>query len=208
MYKRRPRKQPRKLVWKTAPLYRKPRPSYPEKKAIDVAASYVLNTTGSVALLNGCPRGDNLSERIGRRITMKNITLRGVAQGTTATGVSQLCRVIVVYDKQTNGVAPAVTDVLVSATGSAFMNLSYSKRFKIIIDKQFTVQSSLATDEKDISLYEYRKLNDQVEFNNGDAGTVADITTGALWLITVGSEAAGATAGAVPINTRVRFTDN
>ena len=54
----------------------------------------------------------------------------------------------------------------------------------------------------------YRRLNHPVTFNAGDAGTVADITTGSLYFLVVGSEAAGATAGTVSGRVRVRFDDH
>lgn len=46
-----------------------------------------------------------------------------------------------------------------------------------------------------------------VEYNAGNAGTVADIVSNSLYFVSVGSNAAGATAGDVSGNIRIRYTD-
>jgi len=53
----------------------------------------------------------------------------------------------------------------------------------------------------------YKKINKPVEFNTGSAGTVGDITTGSVYLLTWNN---GALLTANPTergNTRIRFAD-
>lgn len=177
-----------------------------ELKAVDVSIAQVNDSTGAVTLLNGIARGDDINERDGRQVTAKQLELRLYRYVTSGTGIDQLTRVLVVLDRQANAAAPAITDVLVSASPYALQNLDNRKRFLILWDD---LRHLNATAEADSACTNVKRisLKFQMQFNNGNAGTVADITTNALYLITVGNVAAGATAGAVAGRTRFRFTD-
>lgn len=178
-----------------------------EKKAASLADGLDLNTTGEILLLNGIARGDALNERIGRKVMLKSITFRGIAESTGGTGVAQMGRLIVVYDKQTNATEPAITDILDSAHAASLMNLSNSNRFKVLIDVMIPIRDRTSTNGDSVPVYEYRNLNLPMHFNSGDAGTVGDIISGAIWAIGVGNVAVGATDGNLSFRSRVRYTD-
>lgn len=196
-----------------------------EKKVVDVvSASYPVENTGTqLALLNGCAPGTNNYNRIGRKITMKTLQIRGRIGPTDATDtIPSKVRMLVVYDKQANGVAPTYSNIVTSqnitgATSSTvedMINLDNRDRFEIIRDMNFeiggitsTIDQTWASGEPIKVVNEYIRLNDrEVIYNAGTAGTVGDITSGSLYVFFIGSQAnaIGATfTGAF----RLRFTD-
>ena len=177
-----------------------------ELKSVDTTGNPVIDTTGAVTLLNGIARGDEINERNGREVLMKSIQLNMSPMVTSGTGVDQVGRALVVYDRQTNAAAPAITDILVANNYLDNRNLDNRKRFKILMDRRWALN---ATGEPGAIVVDtfYRRLRHPVTFNSGDAGTVADITTGSLYLITIGTKVAGATAGAIPFRCRIRYQD-
>lgn len=166
----------------------------------------VIDSTGSVNLINGIARGDDINERTGREIILKSIQINGRIRSTAATGVTQIGRVICVYDRQTNGAAPAITDVLTSNSTTSARNLENRRRFKILMDKVFALSAAGQSGEQQEFRF-YRRLRHPVTFNAGDAGTVADIASGSLYILTLGENAPGATAGSTTMVSRVRFQD-
>lgn len=181
-----------------------------EFKSVDVTASLDSNTATSVALLNGIARGDEINERNGREVIMKSVQLNLQIFATAVTGVGSVCRVLLVYDRQTNAAALTAALVLQAATTLAGRSLENRRRFKIMMDRTYAVPSRIAATvsgpEFIVDKF-YRRLRHPITFNAGDAGTVADITTGSLYLICIGTEAAGATDGAINLFSRVRYQD-
>jgi len=193
----------------------------PELKWNDIGgnAVYVADTTGVVTLLNGMVRGlDAVGNRIGRKIYNKQVLIRGAVAMNAANGVgagaNQSARIIVFEDRDGNGAAPAVVDVLVAANAFAMYNLNNRDRFKILYDKQTTftgagnngaayVGAGSIAAKVDIDL----PVNVCTIFNAGNAGTAADINSGAIYMLTVGTIAAGANASGYDLNTRVRYAD-
>jgi len=188
-----------------------------EFKAKDTNLDYNFNTTGTLVLLNGIARGDEISERNGREIMMKSIQITMKSAATAGTGLPQAMRALVVYDKQANAAAPTVAQILEGGLDSRvttrMRNLENRKRFVILMDEVFTVGplgvnvGALGADPNHVLKW-YKKVHLPVEFNSGDAGTVADITTGSLYLVTVGDKDSGETDGFGYGMCRIRYTDN
>jgi len=177
-----------------------------EWKAVSASVSGTLDSTGALYLLNGIARGDDIAERIGRQVTIRSLEYRIMGQCTKTTGERQVCRIMFVYDTQTNGAALTIAQVLNSVDVYSPRNLENRTRFKVLKDWTFVVQEYLS--DPSIAIFKgYLKLFLPMVFNNGDAGTVADITTGSLYCIVLGKKAAGATAGATEGTVRIRYTD-
>jgi len=181
-----------------------------EFKAVDVTTGVTAcDTTSAVVLLNGIARGDDINQRNGRQVTMRSIELRGYNYVTTATGTDQIHRVCLVLDKQPNGAALTAAQVFSSVSHLAPRNLENRARFKILMDKRMTLNSDVVGEPGARRVWKiYRRLNIPVTFNNGNAGTVADIITGSVYLVMIGSNAAGVTAGSFQGISRIRYTDN
>lgn len=185
------------------------------------------DTTGTVALINGCVPGTGENQRFGRRMIMKSVEIR-LGQFTVASSSAsqtEQLRVLLVYDRQSNGAAPAWADVIQSmdaastATSLAwsFPNVSNKQRFAILRDWLWkpnpianTSVNQVAQDAPQASMnrdiHEYVKLKGlETQFNTGTAGTVADITSGGLFIMSQGTAAAGANSRDCLFHSRVTF---
>lgn len=189
------------------------RVKFRELNAVDVdTASYVADTTGTVTLLNGVAQGDDFTNRTGRKFIMKSIYIRGLVKNVDAISGPACCRLIVVYDNQTNGAAPAVLDVLKEATSTSQFNLNNRDRFRIIFDKVWSVGAIDNTATQSyaagpaIQCFKLYKKIALETLNNGTGATVASIATGSVYMITIGDLAAGA-GGTFKLTSRIRFTD-
>ena len=145
-----------------------------EKKVIDTApASYACDTTGSVTLLDGVATGTDYTQRIGRKILLKSLYITGYVAPPGATTVgSNIARIILVYDSQTNGAAPIITDVLNSANAADQLNLNNRDRFKVLMDKRMALGeiNTVATQSYSAnpSVYNVKKfirLNHDVQYS-------------------------------------------
>jgi len=126
------------------------KPNLNEIKYCDIAASddaFVVSPAPGV-LLNGIVQGAAQYNRIGNKIAMKSLRVRGQII-SIATGVQTYGRILFVYDKQTNGTVPASNIVLqtrisdgTTSTGAfAELNMDYLERFVILRDYQFNLPS-------------------------------------------------------------------
>lgn len=183
----------------------------PELKHIDGIAAVAMlfqqtNTVcapgsadGNLVLLNACAQGTTAHGRIGERIQIKSILVRACIQVPDAdvaqVSFSQCVRVMIVLDRQPNGLSFAVNDLLdTSHTASNVVtsgqNLTYRQRFKILCDRHYVLAG--ASNAAEYLFEYYAKKNITVEYNGTSATpTVAEIRTNALWLCLYGPYAAG-----------------
>lgn len=196
-----------------------------ERKVIDLAVgNYAADATGTITLLNGCVQGSDYDERIGRKIVLSSVFIRGcvlteLSGGPTA-GVSkaQMVRFVLFVDMQPNGAAPNVTDLLVSSNPRSQLNLNNRDRFKVIKDQCFVfdpyiyfdqaaTQAEVTASNQIKQVKCYKKLNMETIFNSGNAGTIGDITSGALYMLWLGDISGGTADALAQLSTRVRFYD-
>lgn len=160
-----------------------------ELKFVDVASNSTdFSATGVLVLLNGVAPGTGASQRIGKKLVMKSLYFRA-AIGSGVTGANVFrghVRLLFIYDKQTNATAPTVSDILQQPFGSAAMNMDNRDRFVVISDKQFAIDQ--AGGHQSASCKFFKKLNLQTIFNAGTAGTVADISTGSVYLLLISDD--------------------
>lgn len=180
-----------------------------ELKFIDNSATGTLGLAASTfatpVLLNGCVPDATATGRIGRKIVMKSLYFRYTATLQATSTLGGNVRIILVYDKQANAAAPAITDVLLADDFRSPNNLSNRDRFTVLADEITDVIS--ANGNYACSGVIYKKLNMETMFNAGTAGTIADITTGSLYLL-VGQSGQIATAAPQLVwRSRVRFHD-
>lgn len=199
-----------------------------EKKVFDIAPNnYQVNLSGSFTLLCVPVTGADMNARIGRKIQIRSVYLKGYVASEAANGATlaspinvgvQLARLIVFVDYQPNGAVPVVGDLLNSAAVAAHLNLNNRDRFKVLIDKQFTIdpliynttatQAVCSATNQIRAVKKYKKCNIETIFNAVNGGTIADITSGALFMFWIGAQAAGANTDCqAQIGVRVRYTD-
>lgn len=196
-----------------------------EKKVADLGpAQLSMNTTGQFTLLAAPTPGSDYTNRIGRKTLIKSVYVRGIVTCELAdqdgpvvgTSGAQLGRMIIFADMQPNGAAPLVTDILTGASSVSQLNLNNRDRFKIYCDKVFainayayntTAQTAVASLSNSYAVKKFKSINLETIYNAGTAGTIADIQSGALYMLTIGNRAAGTDDCTAALSTRVRFID-
>lgn len=197
---------------KTTTPIRKRAVANKETGYVDTAsAAYALDTTGAIALISTIAQGTSVNQRVGKKVLLKSLQIRGAAQqGSTAT--LNDCAVLIVYDKRPTGSLPAVTAILDTANSNSFNNDSNSGRFKIVRRWDFCLSGNSATpatgnEIKDMS--QYIPLNGlPLVFKAATTGVIGDIEEGALYVVTVGATGAGTAAASAQLGFRLRFVDN
>lgn len=147
--------------------------------------------------LPAAPGGQRATERVMNRSIQWSYT---VAPGS-AQVINQVVRILIIYDKQCNGADPASPLPLTAASVYAFKDPGYRERFQILRDFTLQVTPQTAAPLTGVTNYQgakhaqvqtgYLKISLPTQFNNGVAGTIADISTGSLLLCLLGDTAAG-----------------
>lgn len=227
-YKRQPQSKKSRAVTPIPVTLSAPLKAGGELKVFDIdVASYAINTTGSVTLLAVPVLGTDMTNRVGRRIILKSVYVRGfmVVDGNLTqpppaqVSTSQQWRFMLVQDNQPNGAAPALTAILKEQHPASQLNMDNRDRFRVLKDKTWVIDPFLYSSTATATLSGqanvtkqvkcYKKLNIDCIFNGTNGGTIADINSGALWMVWVGNAAAvtGGTDGVFRGTTRVRFED-
>jgi len=190
-----------------------PRGPAGDAKYIDIAnADYDCDTTGSITHLSAVAQGTSVNKRDGKAFRISSAQIRGyVTNGSTA--VVNDCAVFFVWDKFPNKVLPAITDILDSVHARAMNKRENASRFVILRRWDFSL-----TGKNDASTVPgfFRSFDHFVRFPKDcictctTADTTGDIDqriTGALYMVTVGSTAAGDAAALANMTIRVNFVD-
>lgn len=192
-----------------------------ERKWIDINFnSYnISNAAALIVLLNGNIPGFTTVTHVGRKLVMKSIQLRGEVTMSAPQAGTTYGRVVLVYDKQADGAAPTWASVYsstnaagtVDSSALAMRNLDTRDRYVVISDRSFSLGPlvtgatlSYATSPQSFCVDIYKKINMDVIFNAGTAGTVADINTGSLHLMCFIDTAA---TQVIDFSSRIRFDD-
>lgn len=180
-----------------------------ELKFIDnnanTAVTFGSSTFSTPVLLNGVQQGSDATARIGRKTIMKSLLLRYTWNlGSTSTGGSPV-RILIVYDKQANAAAPAITDLLLADTFISQNNLNNRDRFVVLCD--VITEPISANGNGSIGGTIYKKINLETMFNAGTAGTIADITSGSVYLFVAQTANIGTANASFNWRSRIRFED-
>lgn len=161
-----------------------------ERKNIDsgtvTGTITAAQTTASLLLLNGCDDGATSTTRIGRRITMTSMEIRWLGAVVATTSGASPLRMCVVYDRQSNALTPAAIDVFATDIISTMMNLSNSRRFKVLVDELIDPISSGGPSGWNVKHWrdftaKGTKEGLQVEFNENSTATVSSIISGSIY---------------------------
>lgn len=195
-----------------------------EMKTYDNNISSTFTNAGGFTCLNDPVVGASFFQRIGNKMFMKSVQVHFQLQpGSTA--VTDVVRVMLIYDKQTNASFPTLASILGDANAGAgtdvqsFKNIANVDRFKVLRDWYITTPAVtvVATAVTQLGPADYinqaLQVNEFVNlrgletlYNQNNSGTVADITTGSLLLLTLSSTASTGTWNCVG-RTRVRYSD-
>ncbi len=176
-----------------------------------IAATGDVLNTGSICQI---PQGVTESTRIGRKCTIKSISMRmlfSLPSLTTPVGpVSSMIRVLLVLDKQCNGAAPNVTDLLETANWLSHNNLANKGRFRVLYDRKLNVQPTSGaggdTDgnwpRSNVYREHFMKCNIPIEFKS-TTGAIGEITSNNLFQLFIAEQPGVGIEGKV----RLRFAD-
>lgn len=172
-------------------------------------------------------QGSDINNRIGRKVAVMKITMRGVIRAPaqtneTATDDYSCCRLILYMDQQTNG-AQAQGENLMANPGAAsgilnvmtYQNTANFGRFRVLKDKFINLGNPAISwdgtnmEQQGVSrtfkfTVKFRKPV-IIQFNATNGGTVADIVDNSFHLI--GATTSTGIAPAVSYQCRVVYTD-
>jgi hypothetical protein len=175
-----------------------------EKKGLDTRMEFnEIGNSNGLSIMSSFNRvvgGTASHQRVGRKIKMKSIRIRGVAYYAVESGTQlprDVClRMLVVYDKQSNGTSATIADVMVSTTNDTpsenntywANQLGYDdmERFVVILDKIIHLkQGGNGTGAAGVSISmpvdEFVDLKGiETTYNQDSAATNAAIQTGNL----------------------------
>ncbi len=217
----------RKYTGRQMVMYRAPRTQYSgryakgngETKFFDTTLSGIFGTINATMLsanLNIIVQGNTESNRIGRKVILKRVDCKGaltLPSTTASANTSDMCRLLLVCDKQTNGSAFVGTDLWDTDAWSSFNNLANSSRFRILKSKIYTFNASAGLGIEAAQRYGERvvqfkigaNLNLTLEFDNSaTTGAVSTQRSNSLWLV---SQSLTANINMGQATSRVRFSD-
>lgn len=187
----------------------------PEKKEITNAIftqATPLAASGFTALaagnvLNAVVQGTTAETRIGRKIRMRSLDVRWfcsiVGAGVASGGEG---RVLIVYDKQANAALPAIIAILNTNDFNSPMNLSNSDRFTVL--RSFITEPLDLNNNSVISGHEFITMDLETIYNDTNGGTIADIQTGAVYILFGDNGTTTTVAPTFTFISRIRFDDN
>lgn len=182
-----------------------------EVKQIDLAGSATLAytstgtwTTAGRILLNPLQQGTTAETRIGRKITLKDVLIRMFITRHSSDTKGAFYRIVVFYDRKPAGAAPSATTIFDVDTILSPLNRGNAGRFSILFDE--TVEMDEQTDFKTRKIYIPLTRTPVTDYGLGNAGTIADISKGALYLW-VNGEGLDTADSSYTYNSRVKYTD-
>lgn len=190
-------------------------PTTSERKYFDTALSFNVDATAEVPAsgqLNLISQGTGESQRIGRKCIIKSIYINGAIGFAPGAGAisSDIACIYVVLDKQCNGAAAAVTDVLTGTNAvTAMVNMDNSARFvvlkKFVIPMTSTAGVTTAYGQQYLPINWYSKCEIPLDFS-ADTGAIGEIRSNNVFLI-AGSFGATDDLMTVAGTCRLRYTD-
>lgn len=175
-----------------------------------------ISSAGTIqTLLNGIAQGTTESTRIGRKCTIRSINWRWMlikAAASSKSASSDTVRVILYLDKQANGATAGVTDILETDQFLSFNNLANKSRFRTLMDRTYSMNSTAGggdgttEDYTEFQLNDsfYKKVNIPIEFS-GTAGTIGEIRSNNIGCLILSETGA---ICALVSRMRLRFSDN
>lgn len=191
--------------------------------------SLTFSTTLGSQLLNGIIPGDDVFNRTGRHVQLNRLQLRGrinfFQDGTTP--LVDYLRMLVIYDRQANGAISTWAAVIQSvqnegtstSTSVGFPNESNRSRFLILSDKSwktpsYTIGAATGAEhagqrDQMFNTQEFmidRNLKGlETAYNSGTAGTIADISSGAVYVFVQGLNVSTAAQWRLQFTSRLYF---
>ncbi len=164
--------------------------------------------------LNLIAQGFTESQRIGRKCTIRKVQWRwdlSLISTTNLAACTEVVRMVVFQDKQCNGAIAPVDEILENDDYQSFRNLANGGRFRILMDRSYTLTPSgaagngSANDTVNTVIHDsfYKDVNIVIEFD-GVAGAITEVRTNNIGIMLM-SRTGSLVNFASQI--RIRFTD-
>lgn len=170
-----------------------------------------LNTVGLISLLNPLGQGNSDGTRVGDRVRQKMLDMRIRMYSVNPITI----RVMLILDTRPAGSYPAILDILDGndpQTGSSGIMSHRSKinlsRFVVLQDQFMTFNPQITGTVQEKFIHVYKKLNFGTDYSRGNAASVADIQTNALYLIAISNAINAATNPYLSYASKMTFTDD
>lgn len=138
---------------------------------------------GDACVLNGCVQGNQTGQRCGKYTKPIDLMIRFSIKCSTETSPTAF-RAVIIYDRDPQGAFPSPTDIWVSDLTHSPLNREFGTRFKVLMDRSYTIgtgngvgNQNMIFDKVYLNLRKLPKTN----YGAGNAGTIADINSGALY---------------------------
>lgn len=176
----------------------------PETKYVDRSVTYTKDATeaqfADPVLLNGVAQGDDFDQRIGRKTRLLSINFRASQEiqnsSTPFEGFNCMTRIIIFWDKEPNGTAPTIAQLMAADSIRGFPNLDNRKRFRIVKDWIMDIpmieaetsstgapaQNGLGHTECFLKCIETKAIDWVTIYNGTGDDTVASINQGGLFI--------------------------
>ncbi len=173
-----------------------------------------VSSTGTVTdSINKIAQGTTEVTRIGRKCTIRSINWRFQVRLLAAANLTggDVVRVILFLDKQCNGAAAGVTDILENSDFQSFNNLANKSRFRTLMDRTYTLNAQAGggdgtANDANIEIITdsfFKKVNLPIEFDS-TAGAITEIRSNNLGVLMISR---GGTLSDFESKIRLRFSD-
>lgn len=205
----------------------------PEMKFVDLTYGPVaINTTVQFGLLNGLVPGSLRYQRVGSRIVITRLQVNFdiAPAAASANYVDDTPRVCIIFDKNPAGANPTWAQMYqdtLTAGGQVSNSLSNPNpdnmtRFTIVRDYRFSGVTALSPSPAASAVGQINadynswkmmsrtvdiKMKKMCRYNTGTAGTIADLTEGALYVTALGILVGAAAAYNLNFTSRVSYFD-
>ncbi len=144
-------------------------------------ATIASNGTITQDSVNKIAQGVTEVQRIGRKCILRSINWRfniRLPEGVATTTTADTVRVLLYLDKQANGAAATVTNILETDNYQSFNNLANKSRFRTLMDRTYDMNTDLSGDGTTVDSPRFN-INDTL-FKNLAIPIEFDSTTGAI----------------------------
>lgn len=154
------------------------------RKAVEVkstAASHsgLVSNSGVVTLISGIAEGTDYDDRIGKKIVIKSVQIKGfMANNDSTLGDTTVIRLMIVRDNSFAGTAPAISDLLLNSNAYSLRNPrpDLLRKYTVLYD---TFRANDRDNPSNV-FGKYRKLNQQAIF---DGASISSVSKGSLYVV-------------------------
>lgn len=161
---------------------------FTSKNYWDTYTGVALNTAGALGLLADLAQGTSQQERVGKRVRLNSLHIRGlISLGTQASAAPLFATLLIVFDREPTGILPAPSAILANsptpvALAYSHANDSNSTRFRVVMRRMYSMNFLRQSDP--VVLEEFLDLKGLYTIYGSDTtGALSNIKQGALYYL-------------------------